>query len=122
MWRKIIDGTVESEFLYYFFRSTSALVSSSLCLIILLSALFAPLISASNPYDLTTFDLLDSLTPPFWEEKGSAGIIRELRNVTGLRTLEIDTGADTTETALLVGKYLAPQFCQSNMRKKDIRA
>ncbi len=72
MWRKIIDGTVENEFLYYFFRSTSALVSSSLCLIILLSALFAPLISASNPYDLTTFDLLDSLTPPFWEEKGSS--------------------------------------------------
>ncbi|HIP67410.1 MAG TPA: hypothetical protein EYH06_02325 [Chromatiales bacterium] len=42
--------------------------------------------------------------------KGSAGLVEEIRNVTGLSTLEIETGSDTTQTALLIGKYLTPQL------------
>ncbi len=42
--------------------------------------------------------------------KGSAGLVEEVRNTTGLSTLEFDTGTDTTETALLIGKYLTPQL------------
>lgn len=42
--------------------------------------------------------------------KGSAGLVEEIRNTTGLSTLEFDTGTDTTQTALLIGKYLTPQL------------
>ncbi len=42
--------------------------------------------------------------------KGSAGLVEEIRGTTGLSTLEIETGSDTTQTALLIGKYLTPQL------------
>jgi len=42
--------------------------------------------------------------------KGSAGLVEEIRNTTGLSTLEIETGSDTSQTALLIGKYLTPQL------------
>ena len=72
MWRKLLERSVENEFLYYFLRSTSALVSATICLIIILTSISAPLIVSTSPYDLTSFDLLDSLTPPVWEATGSA--------------------------------------------------
>jgi translocation and assembly module TamB len=42
--------------------------------------------------------------------KGSAGLIEEVRNTTGLSTLEIESGSDTEQTALLIGKYLTPDL------------
>lgn len=42
--------------------------------------------------------------------KGSAGLVEEIRNTTGLSTLEVETGSDTSQTALLIGKYLTPQL------------
>ncbi|GAF92282.1 unnamed protein product, partial [marine sediment metagenome] len=37
-----------------------------------LVALFAPLISPQNPFDLAGLDLMDGLTPPAWEDGGQA--------------------------------------------------
>ena len=42
--------------------------------------------------------------------KGSANLVEKIRHTTGLSTLEFDTGTDTTQTALLIGKYLTPQL------------
>lgn len=42
--------------------------------------------------------------------KGSAGLVENIRNSTGLSTFEIDAGDDLSETALKIGKYLTPQL------------
>jgi peptide/nickel transport system permease protein len=38
----------------------------------ILGALFAPLITPQDPYDLSTIDLRDSRTPPLWQEGGES--------------------------------------------------
>lgn len=45
-----------------------AALAGALLAIVALAALFAPLISPQNPFDLTSFDLLDAELPPFWLE------------------------------------------------------
>ena len=43
-----------------------AAIAAALLAIVSLAAFFAPLISPQNPFDLTSFDLLDAELPPFW--------------------------------------------------------
>lgn len=42
--------------------------------------------------------------------KGSAGLIEDIRSETGLDTVEINSGQDSTQTYLALGKYLSPRF------------
>ncbi|MCY6381094.1 ABC transporter permease [Hoeflea prorocentri] len=65
-WTRITD----SDIWYSFKRSKITIVAAIVTLIIFLSALFAPLIAPHDPFDLATLSLLDSLTPPAWEEGG----------------------------------------------------
>ncbi|MDA4844176.1 ABC transporter permease [Hoeflea poritis] len=60
----------ESDIWHSFKRSKITIVAAIVTMIIFLSALFAPLIAPHNPFDLATLSLLDSLTPPAWEEGG----------------------------------------------------
>ncbi|MEO1224753.1 MAG: ABC transporter permease [Pseudomonadota bacterium] len=55
-----------------FRRSKTALVGAVIFLLLTLSALFAPLIAVTDPYDLATLDLFNSHLPPIWEEYGTA--------------------------------------------------
>jgi len=48
----------------------SALVGACILLVVLFSALLAPWVAPTNPYDLTTISLRNSLLPPLWHEGG----------------------------------------------------
>ena len=60
----------ESDFIYYFKRDKVAMVSFAIFLTFFLAALFAPLLSPTDPYDLMLVDIMDSELPPSWMEEG----------------------------------------------------
>lgn len=53
--------------------SRRASVALAVCVILLLSALFAPLLAPQNPYDLTQIDLFDGKLPPM--SRGYTGML-----------------------------------------------
>ena len=55
-----------------FLRSRLALGSAIVFVMLSFLALFAPLVSPHDPYDLTAFSLTDRLLPPSYLEKGMA--------------------------------------------------
>jgi len=59
-----------SDFIYHFKRDKVAMFSFAVFLAFFIAALFAPIISPTNPYDLTSIDLMDSELPPSWLEDG----------------------------------------------------
>ncbi|MBS9719565.1 ABC transporter permease [Tianweitania sp. BSSL-BM11] len=61
----------ESDLLYSFLHSPTAIISAVVTLVALSAAVFAPLIAPHNPFDLASIDLMDSLLPPAWLEGGS---------------------------------------------------
>lgn len=71
-WRRV---RVENEMLYLFLRSPVAQIAAMVALLSILGALFAPLITPANPYDLATFDILDSFLPPAWLDGGDPRFI-----------------------------------------------
>ncbi|MCG8491832.1 MAG: ABC transporter permease [Sneathiellales bacterium] len=60
----------QSDFVFRFKRDKVAVISLIVVVVLVLSALFAPLIAPTNPYDLTTIDIMDSEIPPIWTEEG----------------------------------------------------
>ena len=62
----------QSDLIYYFLKDKVAMFSFALFLAFFLAALFAPLIAPTDPYDLTSIDLMDSELPPSWIEDGDA--------------------------------------------------
>jgi len=61
---KQIDAAPWRQFTRDFFASRLATGGFAVLLLLLLIALFAPLISPQNPYDLATLDVLDSRLAP----------------------------------------------------------
>jgi peptide/nickel transport system permease protein len=55
-----------------FTRSPVAIVSATLVLICVVSAVFAPWLAPHNPFDLATLDLSDARLPPAWMPDGQA--------------------------------------------------
>jgi peptide/nickel transport system permease protein len=55
---------LESDFFYAFKRSPVALVSFAVVCLLVLSAIFAPLIAPTNPFDPASLNLMDGFTPP----------------------------------------------------------
>ena len=66
---------VENELLYLFLRSRIAQIAAFITLLMISAAALSPLIAPSNPYDLTSFDLLDSLIPPALSDGGDERFI-----------------------------------------------
>jgi peptide/nickel transport system permease protein len=100
-----------------FAESKLALAGLALLALILLVAVFAPLMSPQNPYDLAQLDVLDSRLPPgsksgggltFW--LGSDGQGRDILSAIfyGLR-ISLGVGAASTLCALAIG--LAMGLC-----------
>ena len=56
-----------------FAQSRIALSGLALLTVVLLIALFAPLISPQNPYDLAQLDVLDSRLPPLAHSQSDGG-------------------------------------------------
>ncbi|MEP0520487.1 MAG: ABC transporter permease [Hyphomicrobiales bacterium] len=66
-WKRI---SVENELLYLFLRSPVAQFAAVIALISILGAFFAPILAPTDPYDLASFDILDSFEPPAFSEGG----------------------------------------------------
>ncbi|MEO9823256.1 MAG: ABC transporter permease [Paracoccaceae bacterium] len=59
------------EGLWLFTRSPAVIIAAIVAACILFGAAFAPWIAPVNPYDLSSFSLMDGLLPPVWEEFGN---------------------------------------------------
>jgi peptide/nickel transport system permease protein len=62
MWKKFR----ESYFLYSFLRDPVAVGSFLILFILLMLALFAPLLATQNPYDGSSIDIMDAEIAPMW--------------------------------------------------------
>lgn len=68
----MIEFLKRYEGLWLFSRSPAVILAAIVAVIIVLGAIFAPWIAPSNPYDLSSFSLMDGLLPPMWEGGGIA--------------------------------------------------
>ena len=64
--KRFFDGDI----FYSYRRSPVTIIASILTILILVSAVGAPLIAPQNPFDMGSLDLMDSHIPPAWEEGG----------------------------------------------------
>ncbi|WP_157371953.1 ABC transporter permease [Vibrio sp. MEBiC08052] len=62
----------KSDFLYYFLNDKVAMFSFAVFLTFVVVALLSPLIAPTNPYDLTSLDIMDSEIPPSWMPDGDS--------------------------------------------------
>lgn len=62
----------DSYLLYSFRRDKVAIVSFSILLLLLLAALFAPVIAPYDPYDTASIDIMDAELPPSWLDGGDS--------------------------------------------------
>jgi len=62
----------ENEVLYLFFHNPVAMVAAFVSLLCILSALLSPWLAPTNPYDIATLDIMDSLIPPAWSDSGDS--------------------------------------------------
>ena len=63
----MLGRMIRSEPVYLFLRSPAAMLAALVALGVIGGALFAPLLARSNPYDLSTFSLMDGLLAPVWQ-------------------------------------------------------
>ena len=70
--RRWIAHLLDSDIVYSFWQSKITVVAALVTLIIVLGAVFAPLVAPHNPFDLKTLSLLDSHLPPVWQKGGDA--------------------------------------------------
>jgi peptide/nickel transport system permease protein len=63
-----IARVLASDIVYSFRKSPIAIGAFAVTLFMVLSAAFAPLIAPHDPFDLTTFSLIDAELPPAWME------------------------------------------------------
>ncbi|WP_330924306.1 ABC transporter permease [Candidatus Sororendozoicomonas aggregata] len=62
----------QSDIGYSFTRDKVAIVSAVVFVVFALGALLAPVIAPTNPYDISTIDIMDSELPPVWMEGGDS--------------------------------------------------
>ena len=60
----------QSDFLYYFLRDKVAMFSFAICMIFLVLSVAAPLIAPTDPYDMSSIDIMDAELPPSWMDGG----------------------------------------------------
>ena len=62
----------DSDVLYSFRRSPVAVISAVILVVILVSAIGSPWLAPSNPFDLASLNLMDSLQPPAFMPEGTS--------------------------------------------------
>ena len=65
-WHRFLD----SDFVYNFRRSYTAMISASVLLLFVLVALLAPWLAPQTPFDPAALDLMNARIPPAWIEGG----------------------------------------------------
>lgn len=56
----------QSDFLYYFLHDKVAMFSFTIFMVFVILSVLSPLIAPTNPYDLTSIDIMNSELPPAW--------------------------------------------------------
>ena len=67
-WQRFLD----SDFVYSFRQSPTAIVAAVVLLLFVLVALLAPWLAPQNPFDPAALELINSRIPPAWLEGGQA--------------------------------------------------
>ncbi len=62
----------QSDLVYYFLRDKVAMISMGIFVVYVVMSLLAPLLAPHNPYDATTYDIMDAEMPPSWMDNGDA--------------------------------------------------
>jgi len=62
----------ENELLYLFLNNRVAQVAALVALLSIGGAALAPVLAPTNPYDIASIDIMDSLIPPVWSEDSDA--------------------------------------------------
>jgi peptide/nickel transport system permease protein len=65
-----IDKIRDSDIYFAFIKSPTAIISTTILIIIFFSSFFVELIAPFNPFDPSSLDLMEAFTPPSWEEDG----------------------------------------------------
>lgn len=71
-WRRY---STENEFLYLFLHNRVAQVAALVALLCLGGAALAPWLAPTDPYDIASIDIMDSLVPPAFSEGGDSRFI-----------------------------------------------
>ncbi|MGF1764051.1 ABC transporter permease [Aliivibrio kagoshimensis] len=69
------ESIKNSDIVYYFLKDKVAMFSLAVFLTFFFAAVLAPVISPTNPYDLTSIDIMDSELPPSWMEEGDSRFV-----------------------------------------------
>ncbi len=105
---------LDSDFVFSFKRTPTAVVSAAVLLLLILIALLAPWLAPQNPFDPTVLDLMNARLPPAWIKDGQMkfplgtdGQGRDLLSVLmyGLR-ISLMVSSCATLFALIVGVTL----------------
>ncbi|MHA1158152.1 MAG: ABC transporter permease [Alphaproteobacteria bacterium] len=62
--------SLNNEIVYLFLRAPAAQIAGLVAVVIIASTMAAPLVAPTNPFDLSTFTILDSFLPPVWTGEG----------------------------------------------------
>jgi peptide/nickel transport system permease protein len=71
--RSLLWRIWDSDVAYSFRTSPITIISAFITLVIVLGAVFAPLVAPHNPFDVATLDIMNSRLPPSWEADGTPG-------------------------------------------------
>ena len=66
----IINKIRDTDIYFAFIKSTTAIISTVILIIIFFCSFFVELIAPFNPFDPSSLDLMEAFTPPSWEEDG----------------------------------------------------
>nr|WP_267140298.1 ABC transporter permease [Anianabacter salinae] len=61
---------MQTEGVWLFSRNPAAILAAIVTIVVVAGAVLAPWIAPTNPYDLSSFSLIDGLLPPLWEQGG----------------------------------------------------
>lgn len=61
-----------SEFFYNFIHSPAAIAGAVIVFLVIVIAVFGPLFTVQNPYNMAELDLSNAYLPPFWMEGGNS--------------------------------------------------
>jgi len=75
MFSKLRRYAIENEILYLFLHNRVAQLAALVATLMIGGAALAAWVAPTNPYDLTSFELLDSLLPPSWSADGDSRFI-----------------------------------------------
>ena len=62
----------ENELIYLFLQSRIAQLATFVALLCIGGAMLSPWIATTNPYDIASLDIMDSMLPPMWSNEGDA--------------------------------------------------